>query len=438
MQKQEQPGVRTLDEAEGYEERNRWNEEAEPKDSEDSDDTVDGDDSDDSDKKDPLGFLPLSGQAKKIADWLSVVIAIWLLLNAVGMIGSGFNMAAGDRAEELFSFAENPFVGLAIGILATAILQSSSTTTSIVVGMLAGGLPLEVAVPMLFGANIGTTVTSTLVALGLSGNKKQFQRAFSMATVHDFYNLLALLIFFPLELFTGFLSRVAGAMAGAFAGQGDGVLDSIFNAIGDFVDAVTEPLVGVAEGLAENIGGVWGGIALAIAGVVLILLVIGFIGRILSRLLVGRAKEILHNALGKGTLSGIVSGTVITTAVQSSSTTTSLTVPLAASGKFEMRQLFPFVVGANIGTTVTGLIAAFSASGVEAEAAMTGALVHTMFNTFAAILIMSIPLLRALPPRGAEWLAALATKNKIYVFIWVGGVFFIVPLLAVFATNSLF
>ena len=61
-----------------------------------------------------------------------------------------------------------------------------------------------------------------------------------------------------------------------------------------------------------------------------------------------------------------------------------------------------------------------------------------MFNTFAAILIMSIPLLRALPPRGAEWLAALATKNKIYVFIWVGGVFFIVPLLAVFATNSLF
>ena len=115
----------------------------------------------------------------------------------------------------------------------------------------------------------------------------------------------------------------------------------------------------------------------------------------------------------------------------------SLTVPLAASGKFEMRRLFPFVVGANIGTTVTGLIAAFSASGVEAEAAMTGALVHTMFNTFAAILIMSIPLLRALPPRGAEWLAALATKNKIYVFIWVGGVFFVLPILAVFISNWL-
>ena len=151
---------------------------------------------------DPLGWLPLSGGAKKAAEWISVVVAIWLLLNAVGMIGAGFKMAAGDQAKELFSFAENPFVGLAVGILATAIMQSSSTTTSITVGMIAGGLPLEVAVPMLFGANIGTTVTSTLVALGLSGNKQQFHRAFSMATVHDFYNLLALAIFFPLEIFT--------------------------------------------------------------------------------------------------------------------------------------------------------------------------------------------------------------------------------------------
>ena len=110
---------------------------------------------------------------------------MWLLLNGVGMIGDGFKMVAGDQAKELFSFAENPFVGLAIGVVATAIIQSSSTTTSIVVGMIAGGLPLSIAVPMLFGANMGTSVTSTLVALGLAGNKTQFKNGFSMATVHD-------------------------------------------------------------------------------------------------------------------------------------------------------------------------------------------------------------------------------------------------------------
>ncbi|MEX3504365.1 Na/Pi symporter [Corynebacterium sp. LK2510] len=425
--------IRTLEEADGYDHNNSWNEEPSPQDSDEDPGGESGEK-----KSDPLGSLPLEGRAKKIAEWLSVVLAIWLLLNAVGMIGSGFQMAAGDRAEELFAFAENPFVGLAIGILATAILQSSSTTTSIVVGMVAGGLPLEVAVPMLFGANIGTTVTSTLVALGLSGNREQFKRAFSMATVHDFYNLLALVIFFPLELVTGLLTRVSSALAEPLAGQGDGVISSAFDAIGGFVDAITEPLVGVAENLAEMIGGVWGGVILSIAGVALILAVIGFIGKMLSTLLVGKAQKMLHTALGEGTVTGVLSGAAITTAVQSSSTTTSLTVPLAASGKFNMRELFPFVVGANIGTTVTGLIAAFSASGVEAEAAMTGALVHTMYNVFSAVLILSLPFLRHLPPKGAEWLAGLADKNKIYVFAWVGGVFFAIPLLTVFITNSFF
>ena len=80
--------------------------------------------------KDPLGFLPLDGAAKQAANWIAVALGVWLLLNGVGMIGDGFKMVAGDQAKELFSFAENPFVGLAIGVVATAIIQSSSTTTS--------------------------------------------------------------------------------------------------------------------------------------------------------------------------------------------------------------------------------------------------------------------------------------------------------------------
>jgi len=63
--------------------------------------------------------------------------------------------------------------------------------------------------------------------------------------------------------------------------------------------------------------------------------------------------------------------------------------------------------------------------------------VHTLFNTFAAILILSVPFLRKLPPMGSDWLAAMATKNKLYVFAWIGGVFFILPILAVFISNAL-
>ena len=392
---------------------------------------------DDSERKDPLGFLPLDGKAKEIANWIAVIIGIWVLLNGVGMIGDGFKGIAGDRAEELFSFAENPFVGLAIGIVATAIIQSSSTTTSIVVGMIAGGLPLNIAIPMLFGANMGTSVTSTLVALGLAGNKKQFQQGFSMATVHDFFNLIAILIFFTLEMLTGFLGKTATAIAPALSGSGEGVVSGIFESIGDFIDMITEPLVGLAGSLVEPLGDVWGGVVLAVLGIVLILFSIQFIGNILNALLVGKAQDILYAALGKNAFVGVLSGAAITTLVQSSSTTTALTVPLAASGKFKVRTLFPFVVGANIGTTFTGLIAAFSASGAEAEAAMAGALVHTLFNTFSAILILSVPFLRKLPPMGSDWLAAMATKNKLYVFAWIGGVFFLIPILAVFISNAL-
>ena len=204
-----------------------------------------------------------------------------------------------------------------------------------------------------------------------------------------------------------------------------------------FIDMITEPLVELVSSLVEPLGDMWGGIILALIGVALILVSIQFIGKVLNALLVGKARDILYAALGKNAFIGALSGALITALVQSSSTTTALTVPLAASGKFEVRTLFPFVVGANIGTTFTGLIAAFSASGAEAEAAMSGALVHMLFNLFSAILILSIPFLRNIPPRCSDWLAGLAEKNKLYVFIYIGGVFFAIPLLAVFISNTL-
>ena len=77
--------------------------------------------------------------------WLAVVGLVYLLICAVGIIGSGFKLAAGDQAKELFAFATNPFAGLVVGTIATALIQSSSTVTSIIVGLVAGGLPVSVA-----------------------------------------------------------------------------------------------------------------------------------------------------------------------------------------------------------------------------------------------------------------------------------------------------
>lgn len=372
--------------------------------------------------------LPISGKTRKVVEWLSIVAAVYILITAVSVIGSGFGAATGGQAEHIFIFAQNPVVGLVIGILATVLTQSSSTTTSIVVGMVAGGLPLATAIPILMGANVGTTMTSTLVSLGAAGDRNQFRRAFSAASVHDMYNLLSVAIFFPLEWTFGILDRVGTWFAGITTGSDGGIIATVFTGLGNGVSAVTDPGANLIEGgLLAALSPMWAGIAMIAIGVALILLVIKFISNMLKVLLVGNVEQMFHKALGRGPISGIFSGLLITVMVQSSSTTTSLAVPLAASGKFSLWQIYPFTVGANVGTTMTAVIAAFGFSGGEATAAMTAAAVHLFYNIFSALVIFSVPFLRPLPVRGATWLGNLGAKNKLYVVVWLVGLFVLLP-----------
>lgn len=375
----------------------------------------------------PLAWLKLPRPLKQIVDWLAVVVAVWVLITAVSAIGGGFKLATGDQADQLFQFAANPIVGLMIGVLATVLTQSSSTTTSITVGMVAGGLPIEIAIPVLFGANIGTTVTSTLVSFGMAGDREMFRRAFAAASVHDMYNILALLIFFPLELMFGVLQTSSNWLSHQLAGSDGGPVAAVFAFLGDMVSYATDPGADLLEWTVSALPPVAAGLILIAVGVALILAVIGFIGAMLKGLLIGTAERIFHTAIGRGPLSGVFSGMLVTVLVQSSSTTTSLAVPLAASGKFTLRQLFAFVVGANIGTCVTALIAAFAFSGGEGRLALQAAFVHLLYNVFAAVLVLCLPGLNRVPVWAAQKLADLGARNKLYVVAWVLGIFVVIP-----------
>ncbi|NDL58251.1 Na/Pi symporter [Phytoactinopolyspora mesophila] len=370
--------------------------------------------------------------ANKLLSWLLVVALIYTLICAVSIISSGFRTATGDQAEELFQFATNPFVGLVVGIIATALIQSSSTVTSIIVGLVAGGLPVSVAVPMIMGANIGTTVTNTLVSLGYVRDKEDFKRAFSAATVHDFFNLLAVAIFLPLEIMTGFLERTALAAAGPLVSDSSYSMEET-----NFIGTLTSPVTDTVKGAAGALPAAFGGIAMIIVGTAMILLSIRFIGKLLKTLMVGRAKRILHAAIGRGPISGIASGATVTVLVQSSTTSTSLMVPLAGSGALSLRQIYPFTLGANVGTTVTALLAATAVSGPQALPALEIAFVHLLFNLFALVLIFSIPFLRDIPLRGAQWLSSLAAERKIFAAAWVVGTFFLLPGVLILATSVL-
>ncbi|MDP5054599.1 MAG: Na/Pi symporter, partial [Congregibacter sp.] len=147
--------------------------------------------------------------------WSVVLGLVYLLLVGVASIGGGFKWISGGAAgaEEIFRFASNPLVGVILGTLATALIQSSSTVSSVIVGLVAGGVPVSVAIPMIMGANIGTTITNTIVSLGHLRHRLAFRRSFEAATVHDFFNLFAVAIFLPLEVLFHPLERSAHWLA---------------------------------------------------------------------------------------------------------------------------------------------------------------------------------------------------------------------------------
>ncbi|WP_373286092.1 Na/Pi symporter [Lacimicrobium alkaliphilum] len=355
--------------------------------------------------------------------WLLVVVLVYLLLAAVGAIGDGFKMVAGDNARELFAFASNPVIALVVGLVATALMQSSSTATSVIVGLVAGGLPMSIAIPMAMGANIGTSLTSTLVSLGHVRQVTEFRKAFAAATVHDCFNLMAVALLLPLELLFHPLERFSVFVSELIYSSG-----SLSLAEFNLISALLSPASDLLKLLTSWLPGSLAGIALIVVGIALILFVVSNIGKLLRSLLVGRAKRIMHAAIGKGPITGIASGTVMTVLVQSSSTTTALIVPLAGAGVFSLRQIYAFTLGANVGTTVTALLAATAISGPSAILALQIALVHLFFNILAILVIFGLPFLRSLPVYMAEFLALMAQRNKLYVAGYILGVFFVLPL----------
>ncbi len=382
----------------------------------------------------PQSALPQTNTAASSArQWLTVTAMIYLLLLAVGMIGSGFKWAAGgaEAARHLFDFATNPFMGMVIGTMATAVVQSSSTATSIIVGLAAGGLPVDIAIPMILGVNIGTTMTATLVSLGSIGTRKTFRRSFAAATVHGFFNVMAVMIFMPLEMMTGILGKTSAVVANWIYSDNSSGVQMGF----DIIKPITRPVIKIASEQLQVLPGNYGGIALALLGLALVFFSIGVLGKTLKVLMVGHAKDLLHKAIGNGTMKSMASGGLITVAVQSSSTTTSLVVPLAGSGVFRLKDVYPFALGANIGTCVTALLAATTVSGPMAVYGLQIALVHLFFNASAVALIYGIPQLRNIPYRGARIFAQKASRNKSIVFAYILGVFFLLPGLLILLTQ---
>jgi sodium-dependent phosphate cotransporter len=354
-----------------------------------------------------------------------VVLLIYLFLVGVSALEGGIGAMGADTQERLFSNVSHPLAGLFIGILGTVLVQSSSASTSVIVGLVASGaLSVDDAVPMIMGANIGTTVTNTLVSLGHVRHSTEFRRALSAATVHDFFNLMAVLVLLPIELTTGAISSLADRISGALVGSAGADWESP-------VKTWVKGPVGLVE---DGLGSVFEsvnvlGTMMVLVGLVIVLSSLVFITKNMKTLVAERVERSMNAILGRGGgLIGMFVGILITVAVQSSSITTSILIPMSAAGVISLRNAYPVTLGANVGTTITALLAAMAASRPEA---LTIALVHTIFNVAGIVVLYGIPFLRPLPIRAAETLADVAVRRRSVAVGYVLGVFIIVPLVGV-------
>ena len=350
---------------------------------------------------------------------------LYLFLVSIGMIGSAFKGLGRGFAESLFQSQASPFIGLFIGILATGLIQSSSTTTSLVVGMVAAGtfgndpkLAVAAAVPYIMGANIGTSITNTIVSLGHIVSREEFKRAFSASVVHDFFNILAVIVIFPLELIFGVISKFAYSMSEVLVGSGGGSFTSP-------VKMITKPTVKWIEGLVQQQTIIDSNVLLLVAALSFLFFSLRNLTKLIKSLVMLKLQAFFDTHIFRTTIRAMFFGVIITILVQSSSITTSLVIPLAGAGILSLRQIFPYTLGANIGTTVTSLLASM-VSGTIAPLAV--ALSHLTFNILGIGVLWPIKRVRELPIYLAEWFSALATKNKLFPLLYIFIVFFVIPL----------
>lgn len=343
------------------------------------------------------------------------ILALFLL--SLAMLSGGFKLMSKDLVDDVFRVTSNPVVALFIGLFATALMQSSSTTTSIIVTLVAAGtLSFQNAIPMIMGANIGTSVTSTIVALGHIHNKNEFRHAISAATVHDFFNMLVVLFLLPFELLTGYLSKAAVYLTASLP-----IYDSASQRF-SIMDATIKPSSAwIIDSLDGNVV-----LILILALSLLVISLRGF-SVVLRSFLIGKSQAVVDKYVFGHPLRSLFWGVAITAGVQSSSVTASLTVPLVASNRATLQKVFPFLIGANVGTTFTALIAALS----QNETALAIAICHVLFNLFGVFIFFPIEHIRNIPVWMAERLGNMSQENRLVGILYVLVVFFIVPLLFV-------
>lgn len=373
------------------------------------------------------GTIPRLSAGQVAGHAILALLLLYLFLVGVGMIEDGIAQMGEGFGDAVLAGVMHPLSGLFAGVLATVLVQSSSVSTSTIVGMVAAGvIPVEVAVPMVMGANIGTTVTNTLVALVSMRRRDEFQQVVAAATMHDLFNYFAVLILLPLELATGFLAAAARRLSDLVQGTGvTGVeAESPLAMATDPANAAVQTMLAAMVPVGTALGTV-----MLVVGIAALYVTIRYLSKNMRAVVTGPLQEKANRSVGRAAgLVGIAVGTVAAILVVSSSIVTVTLLPLVAAGVLTVRNAYPITIGANLGTTLTALLAALATG---RAAGLDIALVHVLFNVTAVLLIYPVPRIRYLPVQVAEKLGSLASRHLWVMPLYAALLFVGLPLAAV-------
>jgi len=408
-----------------------------------------------------------------------VCFFLYFFLLGLNVLGSAAKVIGGCTAGALFDDDTNPVAGVMIGIICTVLIQSSSSTTSIIVSLVGAGLfGVRVGIFMVMGANIGTSVTNTIVAMGHMGNGDELERAFAGATVHDMFNFLSVAVLFPVELITRYLYFLSKAMVPDEVRDGDkweGPVKKLVGPLGkkiivankkvtktvaqggscaEFYPAYCEDgVVSTAtckgglitcdkkagcpaffqDGATRKDDEVSGAVCFFMAIVILVICLVGLV-TVLQKMLMGMSTRIIYKATNINGYLAMLVGCGITILVQSSSITTSVLTPFVGIGALNLEQMFPLTLGANIGTTFTGLLSALVSDSVNS---LQVALCHLFFNISGILIWYPIPFMRNIPINLSRQLGKATRIWRGFPIVYILVVFLLIPL-CLFGVSNLF
>lgn len=424
---------------------------------------------------------------------LGILVALYLFICSLTFLSTAFRILGGRNLSQLFEQSEllsNPVVGVMIGILVTVAVQSSATSTSIIVALVSAGVEVKHAIPMIFGSNVGTSVTNTIVSMTQAGDRESFRRAFAAATVHDMFNWLSVIVLSTLEVTTGFLEWATGRIVDTMdldrpqalesaelletaglekeeASSGPDLLKPLTKPFTDLVVQVDKKVLlgwSFHDPKYENVttllkGGchedgtpcdyllAWlGQQGLGLSDVALGIVLLAFSLVLLCVCLIALMK-ILNSMLGTQMavliqktinaeipyvpwLTGYAAmllGCVITILVRSSSVFTSTLTPLCGTGLVTLETAYPMTLGSNIGTTTTSILASFAAEGQNLKPSVQIALVHLFFNISGILIFYPIPAMRW-PVWLAQRLGDITAAYRWFAVFYLASMFVILPL----------